>query len=130
MQHRCICLLFLACLYVNSLHLELSVFALKLTRSLLIQNTLGCVKKLNEFLELKRSPELCRDICEVCTLTTMKEKEEKLLRQLNITDNGFTYVYRKGEGQFVYFKIFIVFIVGFFICKILDLEYMEAFVLF
>lgn len=31
MQHRRICLLLLACLYVNSLHLELSVFALKLT---------------------------------------------------------------------------------------------------
>ncbi|PVD31432.1 hypothetical protein C0Q70_06844 [Pomacea canaliculata] len=73
-----------------SVMLDMGFLALKLARSLLIQNTLGCVEKLNEFLELKRSPELCRDICEVCTLTTMKEKEEKLLRQLNITDNGFT----------------------------------------
>nr|KAG5694384.1 hypothetical protein BaRGS_002238 [Batillaria attramentaria] len=61
------------------------------------RDPIGQVQKLNKFLGLDRSDELCEAIAETCVLKTMREKEEGLLRALNIFDNDSPGIYRKGE---------------------------------
>ncbi|KAK7498913.1 hypothetical protein BaRGS_00010005, partial [Batillaria attramentaria] len=46
------------------------------------RDPVGQIMKLNEFLGLGRSPELCADIASACTIHNMREKEEAQVRAL------------------------------------------------
>ncbi|KAK7088225.1 sulfotransferase 1C2-like [Littorina saxatilis] len=63
----------------------------------LLRDPLGHVQKVNAFLGADRSEDLCRAIVETCKLDTMKQKEEDLLRKLDVFTKDSPGIYRKGQ---------------------------------
>lgn len=58
---------------------------------------MGQIEKLNDFLDLGRSPQLCARIASVCNIASMREKEEVQVQALRqVYDAAAPVIYRKG----------------------------------
>ena len=59
---------------------------------------MGQIEKLNEFLGLGRSHQLCQDIADACHINVMREKEEEQVRALKqVYKAEAVGIYRKGQ---------------------------------
>jgi hypothetical protein len=62
-----------------------------------LQDPIGQIEKLNQFLGLNRSAELIQEIADACTITNMKEKEEEQVRHIKEVYKAEPIIYRKGQ---------------------------------
>ncbi|KAK7114683.1 sulfotransferase 1C4-like [Littorina saxatilis] len=62
------------------------------------RDPLGQIEKLNKFLGLERSHQMCQDIADACNISVMREKEEEQVRALKqVYKADAVGIYRKGE---------------------------------